>query len=73
MSTPLRPIIVSLGKQKRKAVKRLEHGEGPLVAEVEAVLANLRGAGTIAADSQPVVVVVQPKRRRRAQGWFGSR
>ena len=65
----LPPVVVDLGKVKRKQVKALKRGEGPLldtvddvVAAVEQELADELGDRQIL----PVVLVVErrPKRRR---------
>lgn len=67
--SPSAPILIDLGKRKRKQVKRLRRGRGPLLNEVEELLAELRAEGSIAPGAQPVVIVVQPK-RRKGGGWF---
>lgn len=58
------PIVLDLGKQRRKRIKELRRGEGKLMDEVAASIAELRTAGALAADAQPVVVIVREKRRR---------
>jgi hypothetical protein len=65
------PIIVDLGKKKRKAVKRLRRGSGKLLDEVNVTLQELRNAGTIGANAQPVIFVVSERRRSAARqlGW----
>jgi len=60
------PVIIDLGKRKRKRVKRLQKGRGPLVGNVFDAIERLREQGEIAEDAQPVIVVVRQKRRR---GW----
>jgi hypothetical protein len=57
------PVIVDLGKQRRKRIKQLRRGEGKLVAEVTGAVEELRASGTIAADAQAVVFVVRERRR----------
>lgn len=59
-------VIIDLGKHRRKRVKALRRGEGPLVADVNAAIAELKAAGTIGASSQTVVVIVRQKTRRSA-------
>jgi hypothetical protein len=59
------PVVVDIGKKRRKQVKQLRRGKGKLVAQVQACIEELRTAGTIAASVQPVIVVVQEKRRSR--------
>jgi hypothetical protein len=63
--TPL-PLIVDLGKHRRRDVKRLRDGRGKLVKEIGACLAELKGAGKLPAGAQPVVVLVREKRRKTA-------
>jgi hypothetical protein len=63
------PIIVDLGKKRRKSVKRLRRGEGKLMDEVNATLQELKNAGTIGAAAQPVIVVVR-ERSRSARNIF---
>jgi len=63
------PIVVDLGKVKRKRVKELRKGQGPLVEEVNQVMANVRESlGEDAAGKELVPVVIlyrrRPKRRR---------
>ena len=58
------PIVLDLGKQRRKRVKELRRGGGKLMDEVNASIEELRTAGALAADAQAVVVVVREKRRR---------
>ena len=58
------PLIVDLGKQRRKDVKQLRDGTGPLVAEIASCLSELRETGQIAPDAQPVVIVVREKQKK---------
>jgi len=58
------PVVLDLGKQRRKRVKQLRRGEGRLMEEVNASIEELRTAGAIAADAQPVVIIVREKRRK---------
>jgi hypothetical protein len=57
------PVIVDLGKKRRKLVKKLRKGSGRLMDQVQGTLQELRNAGTIAASAQPVIVVVRERRR----------
>ena len=58
------PVVVDLGKHRRKQIKRLRRGEGKLLGEVAGAVEELRASGTIAADAQAVVFVVRERRRR---------
>jgi hypothetical protein len=59
------PLVVDLGKRRRKLVRKLLNGEGKLLGEVGEAIAELKAAGTIADSAQPVIVVVRAKNR----GW----
>ena len=61
------PIVVDIGKKRRKQIKRLSEGRGPLMNEVNELLAELKASGSIAANAQPVVIVV--KQKRKAGVW----
>ena len=61
------PVVVDFGKHKRKRVKQLTKGKGPLMDEVNDVVAEMKANGTIDAGAQPVVVVVRSKNKR---GWM---
>lgn len=60
------PIIIDLGKHRRKRVKNLRRGTGRLAEEVSQCIQELQAAGTIASTAQTVVVVVQQKRKSRS-------
>ncbi|MGL6096888.1 MAG: hypothetical protein ACRC7O_13960 [Fimbriiglobus sp.] len=55
------PILIDLGKQSAKKVRRLKRGQGPLMDDVTAAVQELKGAGKVNANAQIVVVVVRPK------------
>ena len=63
------PIIVDIGKKRRKQIKQLRQGRGKLIDEINDLLEELRTAGSISASAQPVVVVVQEKRKARSLMW----
>lgn len=56
------PVIIDLGKRRRKQVKKLRRGEGKLLNDVNGAVEELRTAGTLGADTQPVIIVVREKR-----------
>ena len=62
------PVVIDLGKQRRKRIKELRRGEGKLMDEINASIEELRTAGALGADVQPVVVVVRQKRRKMRGG-----
>lgn len=61
-------IVVDLGKQKRKAIKRLRKGTGKLMDEVNECIEELRETGVIKGAARPVVVIV--KEKSRLPRWF---
>ena len=65
------PIVVDLGKHRRKAVKALRRGQGKLMSEVANCIQELQSAGTLSASVQPVVIIVREKRRRRVAWPLG--
>jgi hypothetical protein len=54
-----RPIYIDLGTRRKKAIRQLSRGQGPLAAAVEQALNRIKGAGTF--SNQPVVVVVRER------------
>lgn len=61
------PIIVSLGKKKRKTIKRLKRGKGPAMDEVMDVLDQVQATLGAQAEGKvlvPVVMIYQRKQRR---------
>jgi hypothetical protein len=59
------PVVVDLGKHRRKAIKNLRQGQGKLMEEVSKCIQELQAAGTVARSAQPVVIIVRQKRRKR--------
>jgi len=63
------PIVLDLGKKKKKLIKELKRGEGKLMEDVaqavEEVRANL---GTHASGKDLIPVVIVYERKRRARG-----
>jgi hypothetical protein len=64
------PIIIDLGKHRRKRIKDLRKGQGRLTDEVHGCVEELKAAGTLSNSAQTVVVVVRQK-RRGAKGLKG--
>ena len=62
------PLVVDLGKRRRKLVRQLLDGQGKLMDEVNQTIQELKTAGTIPASAQPVIVVVRQK--RKARNWM---
>ena len=63
------PLIVDLGKHKRKRIKQLRQGRGRLLEEIKSSIEELRTTGNVAAGAQPIVIVVREKRRRMGAGF----
>ena len=62
------PVVVDIGKQKRKQIKQLRQGKGKLLDEINSSIQELRTVGNISATAQPVIVIVREKRRRVMRG-----
>ncbi|MBV8047312.1 MAG: hypothetical protein JO171_09175 [Paludibacterium sp.] len=63
------PVVIKLGKKKRKDIRKLSKGKGRLFAKVVETHAHLRTEG--AADG-PVFVVVKQKKRRGGKLMFNG-
>ncbi|MEO8074832.1 MAG: hypothetical protein ABI818_00800 [Acidobacteriota bacterium] len=63
------PVVLDLGKQGRKSIKRLRRGEGRLLDDINGAIEELRTVGTIGATTQPVIIVVRQK-SRKAKSMF---
>ena len=62
--TQVEPILIDLGKRKRKQVKKLRRGKpGRLMDEVQKCIEELKSNDTIAQDAQPVIVVIRQKEK----------
>jgi hypothetical protein len=66
------PIIVSLGKKKRKAIKQLKRGKGSAMTEVLDVIDQVRATLGTQADGKILVpvVVLYERKQRRFRGLF---
>ena len=61
--------ILDLGSQKRKKIKKLRKGKGPLLEDIKVAVEDLKAKGMVPADAHTVVVVVREKRRRNPFGF----
>ena len=61
-------VVIDLGKKKRKKVRQLRKGKGPLLGEVDEAIAELRADGTINEGVEPVIVVVRQKEKNPISG-----
>ncbi|MBI4861526.1 MAG: hypothetical protein HY815_14885 [Candidatus Riflebacteria bacterium] len=60
----LSPILIDLGKKRRRSIKRLRRGKGRLMENISETIEELRESGKIAADARPVIVLVRERRRK---------
>ena len=69
------PIIINLGKRKRKRIKELLNGRGKLLDEVEDVIAEAASLLDEELDGKvvlPIVLVYRRKpKRKKLRGMFG--
>jgi hypothetical protein len=57
------PIILDLGKRKRRDVRKLRKGRGRLLERAAVALEQLKEEGTLPASVRPVILIVREKRR----------
>lgn len=62
-------LLVDLGKEKKKHVKRLRKGYGKLMDNVHQTLDQLEEDGEIGGSSDVVIVVVREKKKSKGI-WF---
>jgi hypothetical protein len=55
-------VIVDLGKQNRKRIKKLRNGRGKLLGKIENIISELHEEDVVPADATVVVVIVKEKR-----------
>lgn len=66
------PIIIDLGKEKRKKIKDLKRGRGKLMAEVAGVINEARmNLGTEADGKEFIPIILIYKRKRKRKGGGG--
>ncbi|MDI1475033.1 MULTISPECIES: hypothetical protein [unclassified Polyangium] len=66
------PIIIDLGKKKRKLVRKLRKGKpNRLMDRIMEVLDDGRAAKAIPSDAQPVVIIVREKKRAKIGKMWG--
>lgn len=69
----LRPIIIDLGKKKRKRIRQLKRGRGRLMGDVYDVVDEVRdslGDEAKGKEFVPVVVIYRRKRKRGGKAVF---
>ena len=71
LSSEITPIIMDLGKEKRKRIKDLKRGRGKLMAEIARVMNETQMSLGSDADGReliPVVLIYKQKKRRKRGG-----
>lgn len=75
MNQAISPVIVNVGKKRRKAIKSLKRGRGRLMDEVSQVISEVRAGlapGEESKELVPIVVIYQKKsKKRRRRGLLG--
>ena len=67
----LAPVLIDLGRVKGKTVRQFKEGRGPMVTDVQEVLAEVRqtlGPDAATKELVPIVVVYRKKRKRKGGG-----
>lgn len=65
------PIVIDLGKEKKKRIKNLKRGRGKLMAEVASVIEEVRASMGAEAGGQqlvPVILIYKQKRKGKKNG-----
>lgn len=68
MAEITQPVVIELGRQKKKRIKQLRQGKGPLVDEVRATIDQTVAALGDAADGKTFVPIVMIYRQREKRG-----
>ena len=63
------PLIIDIGKHKRRRVKQLRKGRGRLMDTVNECIDELKDNGAISGSEQPAIIVVREKKKRRKRFW----
>ena len=58
------PIILDLGKKRRKQIKLLKKGTGKLMTEVQCHIQEAKQSGRVPEQARPVIVLVRERRRK---------
>ena len=72
MSSLKPPLVIDLGRKRKKSIRNLKAGTGKLMSEVDRTVEALRANGATLGDGAPLVLVVERKdkraeRRRKAR------
>ena len=63
-------LIIDLGKQKKKRIKSLRKGKGKLAGRLQEILAEFKENGTLTAETQPVLIIREKKRKSKGFRLF---
>jgi len=58
-------LILDLGKQKKKKIKKMRKGQGVLMGKVQDTLTSLRANGALDVNARPVIIVVREKSKKK--------
>jgi len=68
------PVVIDLGKTRRKRIKQLKRGQGPLREAVADVISQVQeelGAEAEGKELVPVVMIYQRRQKKRGRAlWF---
>lgn len=67
-SAAARPVVVDLGKRKRRLIKELRQGGGPLMDEVMETVRQVRAELGEGARAQTPIVILYERRRKKRGG-----
>jgi len=62
------PLVLDVGKQKKKRISQLKRGEGALRAKIDAAVREAQARLGQSKEVVPVVVLYRKKDKRRAKG-----
>lgn len=67
-----KPVVVDLGKKKKKYIKRLKKGHGRLMDEVNIAIEAVKKEGALDKNKQivPLIFIYRKKEKKNSRGWF---
>lgn len=66
----IQPIVINLGKQKRKDIKKLKKGEGKLLTEVKATIEEVKSKIKVDTQGQTTLVPIIILYKEKQTGAF---
>ena len=69
-TTPINPVVVDLGKTKKKDLRALKRGEGKLMEDVHRVIEEIRSSSSALAGKElvPVIILYRKAPKRKVAG-----